>query len=97
MSGGLSFCQDANQSLQVLGTVIGKRQKYDVEFDEAVAYLQNYGLLGKDVDFANRMELGEFLIDKKSKFKMGAIVLNKKQIAVLDQALDDILGRRIYS
>jgi hypothetical protein len=97
MSGGLSFCQGANQSLQVLGTVIGKRERYDYEFDETIAYLQHYNLLGKDVDFANWMELGEFLLIQKKKFKTSSTLLNEKQKVVLDQSLQTILGMGLYS
>lgn len=98
MGGGLSFCQDTNQGLQMLGAVVGKGQlrECDYEFDEVVAYLQNYDLLGKDIYFANRTELGKFLIDEQNKFKAGLRSLNSNQKMVFDRALYDILGRRLY-
>lgn len=87
-----------NQSLGMIGAAVLEERRYDVEFDETIAYLQHYNLLRKNVDFDNNwMKLGEFLIDEKNKFKAGVIVLNKKQIAVLDQSLHDIVGRRVYS
>lgn len=97
MRGVLSFCREANQSLQVLGIMVEKREQYDLEFDETIAYLQHYNLLGKDIDFASWMKLGEFLLYKKERFKKGFEVLNKKQMMVLDQGLHDILGNSLYS
>jgi len=98
MNGGLSFCgEDANQSLRTPGTVIGKREQYNYEFDETIAYLQHYNLLGKDVDFANWLELGKFLLIQKKKFKAGWMLLNEKQKVVLDQSLQTILGMGLYS
>jgi hypothetical protein len=97
MSDRLSFCQDANQSLRTLGTVIGKREQYDYEFDETIAYLQHYNLLGKDIDFTNWMELGKFLLIQKEKFRVGFMLLNEKQKVVLDQSLQTILGMGLYS
>ena len=98
MNGGLSFCgEDANQSLNISKTVIGKREQYDYEFDETIAYLQYYNLLGKDVDFANWLELGKFLLIQKEKFKAGWILLNEKQKVVIDQSLQTILGTGLYS
>jgi hypothetical protein len=97
MSGELSFCEkNVKQTLRVLGTVIGDNQD-DIELIQAVGRLKRVDLLEKDVDFANRVKLGEFLIDEQNKFKAGSRVLNKSQMVVLDQALYDILGRRLCS
>lgn len=97
MSGGLSFCQGANQSLPVLGTVVGKGSQNDVELNRSVTQLKEIGLLEKDVNFANRMELGESLIVLQDEFKTGSRVLNEKQMTALDKALDVIIGRRLCS
>lgn len=93
MSGGLSFRQGANQSLNVLG--IGSQN--DIELNQSVTCLKGAGLLEKDVNFANRMELGESLIVLQDEFKTGSRVLNEKQMTALDNALDVILGRRLCS
>jgi len=96
MSGGLSFCrEDTIQLLRMTGTMIGDNQD-DLELIQAIVRLKRVGLLEKDVNFANRMELGEPLIVLQDEFKTGSRVLNRNQMMVLDQALNVILGRRLY-
>jgi len=87
------FCPTANQSLETFKKVVTE----DVELDKTVMELKDWNLLNRETQFADRSELGKVLIGLQNEVRAGRLLITITQTAVLDNALYQILGRRLYS
>lgn len=84
----------SNQSLNVFDQKIATE---DVVLDKTVAELRESNLITREAQFSSRRELGEFLIEQQGRSKAGKFPLTMTQAIVFDQALQNILGRRLFS